>query len=126
NQDKTLTAKKSYFILNDKIVFLGTGIKSTDSSKNPVTTIENRKANGYTLYTDDKQTKTSKDQQTNSLFLESTDTKKNIGYHFLNKPKITVKKESHTGKWKEINKSQKDTQKTDEYYEVTQKHSNSD
>ncbi len=27
NQDKTLTAKKSYFILNDKIVFLGTGIK---------------------------------------------------------------------------------------------------
>ncbi|HHW5351175.1 TPA: polysaccharide lyase 8 family protein, partial [Staphylococcus aureus] len=126
NQDKTLTAKKSYFILNDKIVFLGTGIKSTDSSKNPVTTIENRKANGYTLYTDDKQTIASDNQETNSVFLESTDTKKNIGYHFLNKPKITVTKESHTGSWKEINKSQKDTQKTDEYYEVTQKHSNSD
>lgn len=126
NQDKTLTAKKSYFILNDKIVFLGTGIKSTDSSKNPVTTIENRKANGYTLYTDDKQTTNSDNQENNSVFLESTDTKKNIGYHFLNKPKITVKKESHTGKWKKINKSQKDTQKTDEYYEVTQKHSNSD
>lgn len=126
NQDKTLTAKKSYFILNDKIVFLGTGIKSTDSSKNPVTTIENRKANGYTLYTDDKQTTNSDNQENNSVFLESTDTKKNIGYHFLNKPKITVKKESHTGKWKEINKSQKDTQKTDEYYEVIQKHSNSD
>ncbi|HHY0221841.1 TPA: polysaccharide lyase family 8 super-sandwich domain-containing protein [Staphylococcus aureus] len=44
--------KKSYFILNDKIVFLGTGIKSTDSSKNPVTTIENRKANDYKLYKD--------------------------------------------------------------------------
>ncbi|UVJ07516.1 polysaccharide lyase 8 family protein [Staphylococcus aureus] len=129
NQDKTLTAKKSYFILNDKIVFLGTGIKSTDSSKNPVTTIENRKANGYTLYTDDKQTTASNinDQGTNSVFLESTNKpKNNIGYHFLNKPKITVTKESHTGKWKEINKSQKDTQKTDEYYEVTQKHSNSD
>lgn len=120
NQDKTLTAKKSYFILNDKIVFLGTGIKSTDSSKNPVTTIENRKANGYTLYTDDKQT-------TYSVFLESTNKpKNNIGYHFLNKPKITVTKESHTGNWKEINKSQKDTQKTDEYYEVTQKHSDKD
>ncbi|HDH6541416.1 TPA: polysaccharide lyase 8 family protein [Staphylococcus aureus] len=126
NQDKTLTVKKSYFILNDKIVFLGTGIKSTDSSKNPVTTIENRKANGYTLYTDDKQTIASDNQETNSVFLKSTDTKKNIGYHFLNKPKITVTKESHTGNWKEINKSQKDTQKTDEYYEVTQKHSNSD
>ncbi|EZI00636.1 polysaccharide lyase family 8, N-terminal alpha-helical domain protein [Staphylococcus aureus subsp. aureus 21314] len=119
NQDKTLTAKKSYFILNDKIVFLGTGIKNTDSSMNPVTTIENRKANGYTLYTDDKQT-------TNSVFLESTDTKKNIGYHFLNKSKINVKKESHTGKWSEINKSQKTEDKKDEYYEVTQKHSNSD
>ncbi|HCX3681617.1 TPA: polysaccharide lyase 8 family protein [Staphylococcus aureus] len=129
NQDKTLTAKKSYFILNDKIVFLGTGIKSTDSSKNPVTTIENRKANGYTLYTDDKQTTSSNinDHETNSVFLESTNKpKNNIGYHFLNKPKITVKKESHTGKWSDINKSQKDTQKTDEYYEVTQKHSNSD
>lgn len=126
NQDKTLTAKKSCFILNDKIVFLGTGIKSTDSSKNPVTTIENRKANGYTLYTDDKQTTNSDNQETNSVFLESTDTKKNIGYHFLNKSKITVKKESHTGKWSEINKSQKSDDKKDEYYEVTQKHSNSD
>ncbi|HEI8144657.1 TPA: polysaccharide lyase 8 family protein [Staphylococcus aureus] len=125
NQDKTLTAKKSYFILNDKIVFLGTGIKNTDSSMNPVTTIENRKANGYTLYTDDKQTTNSDNQETNSVFLESTDTKKNIGYHFLNKSKINVKKESHTGKWSEINKSQKTEDKKDEYYEVTQKHSNS-
>lgn len=126
NQDKTLTAKKSYFILNDKIVFLGTGIKSTDSSKNPVTTIENRKANGYTMYNDDTQTTNSDNQETNSVFLESTDAKKNIGYHFLNKSKITVKQESHTGKWSDINKSQKDTQKTDEYYEVTQKHSDKD
>lgn len=126
NQDKTLTAKKSYFILNDKIIFLGTGIKNTDSSMNPVTTIENRKANGYTLYTDDKQTTNSDNQETNSVFLESTDTKKNIGYHFLNKSKINVKKESHTGKWSEINKSQKTEDKKDEYYEVTQKHSNSD
>lgn len=126
NQDKTLTAKKSYFILNDKIVFLGTGIKSTDSSKNPVTTIENRKANGYTLYTDDKQTTNSDNQGTNSVFLESTDTKKNIGYHFLNESKITVKKESHTGKWSDINKSQKQDSKTNQYYEVTQKHSNTD
>ncbi|EOD8144706.1 polysaccharide lyase 8 family protein [Staphylococcus aureus] len=127
NQDKTLTAKKSYFILNDKIVFLGTGIKSTDSSKNPVTTIENRKANDYKLYKDDTQTTNSDNQETNSLFLESTNsTQNNIGYHFLNESKITVKKESHTGKWSDINKSQKDIQKTDEYYEVTQKHSNID
>ncbi|KAB2186616.1 hyaluronate lyase, partial [Staphylococcus epidermidis] len=127
NQDKTLTAKKSYFILNDKIVFLGTGIKSTDSSKNPVTTIENRKANDYKLYKDDTQTTNSDNQETNSLFLESTNsTQNNIGYHFLNESKITVKKESHTGKWNDINKSQKDTQKTDEYYEVTQKHSDKD
>ncbi|HDC6360776.1 TPA: polysaccharide lyase 8 family protein [Staphylococcus aureus] len=127
NQDKTLTAKKSYFILNDKIVFLGTGINSTDSSKNPVTTIENRKANDYKLYKDDTQTTNSDNQETNSLFLESTNsTQNNIGYHFLNESKITVKKESHTGKWSDINKSQKDIQKTDEYYEVTQKHSNTD
>ncbi|HDZ7552566.1 TPA: polysaccharide lyase 8 family protein [Staphylococcus aureus] len=127
SQDKTLTAKKSYFILNDKIVFLGTGIKSTDSSKNPVTTIENRKANDYKLYKDDTQTTNSDNQETNSLFLESTNsTQNNIGYHFLNESKITVKKESHTGKWSDINKSQKDIQKTDEYYEVTQKHSNTD
>ncbi|QTY49017.1 polysaccharide lyase 8 family protein [Staphylococcus aureus] len=128
NQDKTLTAKKSYFILNDKIVFLGTGIKSTDSSKNPVTSVENRKANGYKLFKDDIEITTSdvNAQETHSVFLESNDTKKNIGYHFLDKPKITVKKESHTGKWSEINKSQKKDDKKDEYYEVTQTHNTSD
>ncbi|HCZ2384846.1 TPA: hyaluronate lyase, partial [Staphylococcus aureus] len=88
NQDKTLTAKKSYFILNDKIVFIGTGIKSTDSSKKPVTSVENRKANGYKLYKDDIEITTSdvNAQETHSVLLESSDTKKNIGYHFLDKP----------------------------------------
>lgn len=126
NQDKTLTAKKSYFILNDKIVFLGTGIKSTDASKNPVTTIENRKANGYTVYKDNTQTTNSNNQETNSVFLESNDTKKNIGYHFLDKPKISVKKETHIGKWKDINNSQSNTQKNDDYYEITQAHNTSE
>ncbi|WP_457806712.1 polysaccharide lyase 8 family protein [Staphylococcus aureus] len=128
NQDKTLTAKISYFILNDKIVFIGTGIKSTVSSKNPVTTVENRKANGYKLYTDDIETTTSNDntQETNSVFLESSDTKKNIGYRFLDKPKITVNKETLTGKWSDINKNQSNTQKNDNYYEITQTHSTSD
>lgn len=126
NQDKTLTAKKSYFILNDKIVFLGTGIKGTDASKNPVTTIENRKANGYTVYKDDTQTTNSNNQETNSVFLESNDTKKNIGYHFLDKPKISVKKETHIGKWKDINNSQSNTQKNDDYYEITQAHNTSE
>ncbi|HEI7353649.1 TPA: polysaccharide lyase 8 family protein [Staphylococcus aureus] len=126
NQDKTLTAKKSYFILNDKIVFLGTGIKSTDASKNPVTTIENRKANRYTVYKDDTQTTNSNNQETNSVFLESNDTKKNIGYHFLDKPKISVKKETHIGKWKDINNSQSNTQKNDDYYEITQAHNTSE
>ncbi|HCY4655422.1 TPA: hyaluronate lyase, partial [Staphylococcus aureus] len=101
-------------------------IKSTDSSKNPVTTIENRKANGYTLYTDDKQTTASDNQETNSVFLESSDNKKNIGYHFLDKPIITTKKETHTGNWKDINNSQSTTQKNDDYYEVTQTHNTSE
>ncbi|HHO6116114.1 TPA: polysaccharide lyase 8 family protein [Staphylococcus aureus] len=128
NQDKTLTAKKSYFILNDKIVFIGTGIKSTDSSKNPVTSVENRKANGYKLYKDDIEITTSdvNARETHSVFLESNDTKKNIGYHFLDKPKISVKKGNHTGKWSDINKSQSNTQKNDDYYEVTQTHNTSD
>ncbi len=128
NQDKTLTAKKSYFILNDKIVFLGTGIKSTGSSENPITTIENRKANEYKLYKDDIENTTSNDntQETHSVFLEFSDTKKNIGYHFLDKPKISVKKETHIGKWKDINNSQSNTQKNDDYYEVTQTHNTSD
>ncbi|HDE0361152.1 polysaccharide lyase 8 family protein [Staphylococcus aureus] len=128
NQDKTLTAKKSYFILNDKIVFLGTGIKSTGSSENPITTIENRKANEYKLYKDDIENTTSNDntQETHSVFLESSDTKKNIGYHFLDKPKISVKKETHIGKRKDINNSQSNTQKNDDYYEVTQTHNTSD
>lgn len=46
NQQQTLSAKKSWFILDDKIVFVGSGI----NNKAAQTTIENRKADGYTLF----------------------------------------------------------------------------
>ncbi|HCZ3050871.1 TPA: hyaluronate lyase, partial [Staphylococcus aureus] len=90
--------------------------------------VENRKANGYKLYKDDIEITTSdvNAQETHSVLLESSDTKKNIGYHFLDKPIITVKKETHTGKWKDINNSQSTTQKNDDYYEVTQTHNTSE
>ncbi|UEX90496.1 polysaccharide lyase 8 family protein [Staphylococcus ratti] len=126
NQEKTLSAHKSYFILNDKIVFLGSNIKNTDTSKKALTTVENRKAKDYKLYKDDSETTNATDEETQSVFLEANEQNKNIGYHFLNKPKLTVTKATHTGKWKDINSSQKDAEKSDEYYEVVQSHATDD
>ena len=51
-------------------------------------------------------TTTSNDQETNSVFLESTDTKRTSVIIFK-QIENKCKKESHTGKWSEINKSQK-------------------
>ena len=43
NWNDTLSAKKSWFILGDRVVFLGSGVKDT-SGKEVYTVVENRKA----------------------------------------------------------------------------------
>lgn len=119
NQQQTLSAKKSWFILDDKIVFVGSGI----NNKAARTTIENRKADGYTLYKDDKPLDKAVNEDTKSIFLKAQNTQNNIGYHFIKPTKLNVDKVEQTGSWQDINKNQSSKEVKQTYYEVTQAHS---
>ncbi|WP_380570936.1 polysaccharide lyase 8 family protein [Staphylococcus hyicus] len=119
NQQQTLSAKKSWFILDDKIVFVGSGI----NNKAAQTTIENRKADGYTLYKDDKPLDKAVNEDTKSIFLKAQNTQNNIGYHFFKPTKLNVDKVERTGSWQDINKNQSSKEVKQTYYEVTQAHS---
>lgn len=119
NQQQTLSAKKSWFILDDKIVFVGSGI----NNKAAQTTIENRKADGYTLYKDDKPLDKAVNEDTKSIFLKAQNTQNNIGYHFIKPTKLNVDKVERTGSWQDINKNQSKEEHKQTYYEVTQAHS---
>lgn len=121
NQQQTLSAKKSWFILDDKIVFVGNGINNQDAQ----TTIENRKADGYTLYKDNQPLDKAINEETNSVFLKAEDRQNNIGYHFFKPTKLNVDKVERTGSWQDINKNQSNKEVKQTYYEVTQSHAGS-
>ncbi|MCC9831594.1 hyaluronate lyase, partial [Streptococcus agalactiae] len=88
NWDRTLTAQKGWVILNDKIVFLGSNIKNTNGIGNVSTTIDQRKDDSKTPYTtyvngktiDLKQASSQQFTDTKSVFLESKEPGRNIGY----------------------------------------------
>ncbi|MCO4349112.1 polysaccharide lyase 8 family protein [Staphylococcus agnetis] len=121
NQQHTLSAKKSWFILDDKIVFVGSGINNQDAK----TIIENRKADGYTLYKDGKALDKAVNEEANSVFLKAEDRQNNIGYHFFKPTKLNVDKVERTGSWQDINKSQSSKEVKQNYYEVMQSHTDS-
>ena len=112
--NKTLTAHKSWFMLNGNIAFLGSAIQNR-SNDTVSTTIEQRKENPespYKVYVNDKEEgladKENPYNATKSVFLESNDKNKNIGYFFFKKTDITMMKRIQEGTWKDINASQSD------------------
>lgn len=128
NWNQTLTAHKSWFMLKDKIAFLGSNIQNT-STDTAATTIDQRKlesSNPYKVYVNDKEaslTEQEKDYpETQSVFLESSDSKKNIGYFFFKKSSISVSKALQKGAWKDINEGQSDKEVENEFLTISQVH----
>ena len=128
NWNKTLTVHKSWFMLNDKIAFLGSNIKNT-SKDAASTTIEQRKVeknSPYKVYVNDKEANlTDKEQaynETKSVFLESADKKRSIGYFFFKKSNLTMMKAIQKGAWKDINDAQPAAQLQNEFITISQAH----
>lgn len=128
NWNQTLTAHKSWFMLKDKIAFLGSNIQNT-STDTAATTIDQRKlesSNPYKVYVNDKEaslTEQEKDYpETQSVFLESSDSKKNIGYFFFKKSSISMSKALQKGAWKGINEGQSDKEVENEFLTISQAH----
>ena len=128
NWNQTLIAHKSWFMLKDKIAFLGSNIQNT-STDTAATTIDQRKlesSNPYKVYVNDKEaslTEQEKDYpETQSVFLESSDSKKNIGYFFFKKSSISMSKALQKGAWKDINEGQSDKEVENEFLTISQAH----
>lgn len=105
--DTTLTARKSWFCLDDIIVALGTGITSRDN-RTIETVIENRKlrAAGDNALTVDGATKPLTPgwyetmQGVNWAHIEAVG-----GYVFSDNPTVRATRETRSGAWGDINKS---------------------
>lgn len=128
NWNQTLTAHKSWFMLKDKIAFLGSNIQNT-STDTAATTIDQRKLESsvpYKVYVNDKEaslTEQEKDYpETQSVFLESSNSKKNIGYFFFKKSSISMSKAVQKGSWKDINEGQSDKEVENEFLTISQAH----
>lgn len=115
NWNDTLKAQKAWFILGDKIVFMGTDVNH-QSDAGAITTIENRKlapGKPYTYFINGQETKlnqTVKTEQTKSFYLTNGDVKQSIGYVFLTDLQTEAVEETRTGKWSDINSSQPKTE----------------
>lgn len=133
NWDRTLTAQKGWVILNDKIVFLGSNIKNTNGVGNVSTIIDQRKDDSKTPYTtyvngktiDLKQASSQQFTDTKSVFLESKEPGRNIGYIFFKNSTIDIERKEQTGTWNSINRTSKNTSiVSNPFITISQKHDN--
>lgn len=133
NWDRTLTAQKGWVILNDKIVFLGSNIKNTNGIGNVSTTIDQRKDDSKTPYTtyvngktiDLKQASSQQFTDTKSVFLESKEPGRNIGYIFFKNSTIDIERKEQTGTWNSINRTSKNTSiVSNPFVTISQNHDN--
>lgn len=135
NLDNTMSAKKSWFILGDRVVFLGSGVKDA-SGTNGYTVIENRKIKrnskncsmekeDYKVIVDGKEKTVDSNEmelQVNNIFLKSSNKEMNIGYKFLNTTSLNLKKETRSGTWKDINESQSNESVENTFLTIVQPH----
>ena len=135
NWNNTLSAKKSWFILGDRVVFLGSGVKDS-SGKDVYTVVENRKikresrnrsagqedykvlVNGTETTIGDKDSPA----QANTILLKSSNKDMNIGYKFLQPTTVNLKKGDRTGTWKDINEGQSAEAVQNTFLSIVQPH----
>lgn len=127
NWNDDIRLKKSWFILGDRVVFLGSDMENPNS-KEVYTSIENRKlkeADQYKIYVNEK---ILEDEKTNEegiskVFLESKNgANENIGYYFLNNKNLIVEKEHRQGSWSEVNKDGSKDKKENDFIKISQDH----
>ncbi|ELY5749673.1 polysaccharide lyase 8 family protein [Streptococcus iniae] len=135
NWDRTLTAKKGWVILDDKIVFLGSDIQNLNHSGKVSTTIDQRKEDAqapYQVYINGKQVRLSDGvtysfSETDSIFLESALPNRSFGYIFLKPTTIDLKRQTQSGSFFDINTSSKNKDRiTNAFITISQNHFKTD
>ncbi len=114
-----ITAKKSYFVFGDKIVYLGSGISNngSDPSVDYVETIvENRKAfDGMELKVNGSSAQDGSMQvvENDTAYLSGKTSETGIGYVFLDDATLDVLHETRRATWNDVNKLAKFTDYTE-------------
>ncbi|WP_161407376.1 polysaccharide lyase family 8 super-sandwich domain-containing protein [Paenibacillus silvestris] len=111
NTGSPLQGKKSWFMLGDQIVAVGSGITSTDTARTVETIVENRKLNesGDNTFIVDGVTKPNglgwSEAMNNAHWahLAGNVPGSDIGYYFPGTASITGLREYRSGTWKQIN-----------------------
>ena len=111
-ENPNLQARKSWFVFDDEIVALGTGITGIDTSRTTETIVENKKINGDNdlIIDGEKQAskvnnKTKEMEDVSWAWLEENTEADAMGYYFPEGSKLNVLREERTGSWADINGS---------------------
>ncbi|MDN6810040.1 polysaccharide lyase family 8 super-sandwich domain-containing protein, partial [Lentilactobacillus parabuchneri] len=120
NEDMDLVAKKSWFLLDGKVVNLGSGINgTTDASIETI--VENRMV-------DAENTEVVQDESEDAFWigLNGADTANNLGYVFPNSmTDVEVEQESRSGKYSDINEYfPNDQTYTNDFVKIIKNHGN--
>ncbi|MGX4599657.1 polysaccharide lyase family 8 super-sandwich domain-containing protein [Faecalimicrobium sp. JNUCC 81] len=115
NYKMDLKAKKSWFMFDDEIVALGSGITSS-KNRNIETIIENRRLSekGDEVFTVDGETSVNNiadsklKEDARWAHIKGNKENTDIGYYFPNKANINILREHRTGNWNNINGSEAD------------------
>ncbi|UKS27082.1 DNRLRE domain-containing protein [Paenibacillus sp. HWE-109] len=125
----TLQGKKSWFLFDDKVVALGSGITSTDN-RSVETIIENRKLNaqGTNLLTVNGVAKPAMLGWSESMtgvqyaHLAGSAAGSDIGYYFPQAATVQGLRETRTGSWSQINTGQSTTPVSERYLSLAFAH----
>lgn len=128
NYERTLTAQKSWFILGDELVAIGSNI-NFQNDRIIETVIENRKLNetiNYRFFVNNEQIDLSNGQQSfsnvESVYFEASDPQQSIGYKFINPQDLTLMIEERTDSWNRINGSGSTDPITRSYFTMWKTH----
>ena len=106
--ESTLTAKKSWFMVDNEIVCLGAGIDSRDN-RTIETIVENRKLNDAMRYRFElegvpvlTQNESRQVENPGWVHFEGSDEGTSVGYYFLEPARVNLLRETRTGSWYEI------------------------
>lgn len=127
NWNNSLTARKAWIVLGNKIVFLGTDIQH-QSAQGAVTTIENRKlltGEKYSYYINGQPVDLSKEvvtDKTQSFYMTNGKDNQSIGYVFLNQLPTHAKLDQRTGKWSDINYNQSKEEVSNSFVSLWHEH----
>ncbi len=104
-----LKVKKSWFMFDDEIIALGSGITDTNDGNAVETIIENRKISdsGYSFIIDDSVQPFTDGRQYSAqnpqwMYLQHSNPEASIGYYFPAETRVNVLRESRTGSWSDI------------------------